>query len=70
MALLSICVVLKTLQGEPHVSGLSVRVSDSRLSLVISKCAVQHPLCAKTQGRWELEVESWCFLYITCKDMK
>lgn len=54
MALL--CVVLKTLQGEPHVSGLSVDVSASRLDLVIPKCAVQHPLCAGTRGRWELEV--------------
>lgn len=56
LALLSICVVLKTLQGEAHVSGLSVHVSASRLGLVIPKCAVQHPLCAGIQGRWELEV--------------
>lgn len=56
MALLPVCVVLKTLQGEPLVSGLSMYVSDSRLGLVIPKYAVQHPLCAATWGSWELEV--------------
>lgn len=66
-ALLSVCVVLKTLQGEPHVSGLSVHVSDSRLGLIIPKRAVQHPLCAGTWGRWELEVLG---AFLTCKGLK
>lgn len=56
MALLPVCGVLKTLWGEPLVSGLSMHVSDCRLGLVIPKCAVQRPLCAGTRGRWELEV--------------